>query len=410
MGNYALIIVAAFVVVGGLIGAGMRSNSQAGSSEVAQVQYKEEARDAALAGLNLTMRRVVRDLGLWLNPNDYAMAETDYYRARFQTSVVTSTGDTLDITAVGTKDILTTAGNPDDTTHTIQVKIVRGQLADGYPEGFSYAILTDRDFDIAGTFSVTSLSPNLNADIHANGMLRTRSNTFTVEGNGSYTNLGRVRHGENFTPNVDLNGADPNYYQADSVSIPPIEIDGWRTDSQTYGVYNAGDVTVDLASLGYTSFADWAADVGAPAGTGSTPGQPFVFYSDGQMTFTSSGTLDGFGVFVTASDMIINSNLDIHGTIGTSLQTGEPATQMGIYAANDLMINGDANLTATIYSGGHTLLNGTANITGAAILNSVGDFNGTFNLSWAAPTEGLVTNFGGWRPVYGPVIAAWAEW
>ena len=34
---------------------------------------------------------------------------------------------------------------------------------------------------------------------------------------------------------------------------------------------------------------------------------------------------------------------------------------------------------------------------------------GTFNLTWVGPNEGIVKNFGGFRTILGPIIAAWSE-
>ena len=258
---------------------------------------------------------------------------------------------------------------------------------------------------------MAALSDEQNADIHANGELETKSNAWTVEGFGSYTNSAKIRHGHNFVPNDDWNGSAPNYLQQDSIHIPPIDLSGWRSDAQSgRGVYNAGNVNVDVASSGYSSFADWAAAIGAAPGTGASADKPFVFYSDGSITFSGDAYLSGYGVFVSASDMHINSNVQIHGVVGTGPE-GFPTTQMGIYTAGDLRINGTADLTATVYSNGYTTLNGNASITGGLVLRDVGKLTGTFDLIWAGPNAGIVSHFGtGTRNVEGPVIAAWAEW
>ena len=102
MGQYSLIIVGGFIVIGGLIAVGSRTDNRVASGELAENFFKEEARDAAHAGLNLTLRKIVSDRGEWTNEAKYEIAETEFRRASYQTDVIVhGLGDTLDIVATG---------------------------------------------------------------------------------------------------------------------------------------------------------------------------------------------------------------------------------------------------------------------------------------------------------------------
>jgi hypothetical protein len=417
MGTYAYMLVAGVVVFGGLSAVSMRSDNRIAEDSVAGVHYKEEARDAAVTGMNLTVRRIVNDEGLWTNADHYQIDTTDYRSADFWTTVVPM-GDSITVTSVGRKEaVIGRGGVVYDTTHTIEAKIVRLDLAGGVPPGFEVAILTDTDMSIRGNFYVSSLDPELNADVHANGTLETRGNTFLVEGFGSYTNRSRVRYPDGFQPNYDFNGTANNVVQQDTIPLPPIDIPEFRENAQIdgQGLYHAGDVNVDQAYLdgvagqSASSFGDLAAGLGLGSDVGTTPEKPFVFFSEGAIDFTGSVSLDGYGAFVSVSSIHINSNVNITGEIGEDFR-GNPTTQMGIFTAGDAMINGTTNIQATIYVAGETVLNGDANITGGAIMYEFTMQTGNFNLLWVGPNEGIVTNFGGYRTVIGPVIVAWAEW
>ncbi|MFV1980689.1 MAG: hypothetical protein ACC655_06005, partial [Rhodothermia bacterium] len=281
MGAYAYIFVAGFVIVGGLTAVAMRSDNQDANEELYGVQFKEEARDAAVTGMNLTIRRIVADEGQWINSASYQIAETAYRKAVYETTVTTyGLGDTVDVTSVGTKGFINKIGSSDDTTHTIDVRIIRADLAGGVPPGFEVAILTDDNMRIQGTFEVRALDPSQNADIHANGMLETRGNSFLVEGYGSYTGSSRIRNGDNFQPNYDWNGSAVDVVYQDSIPIPPIDVDAFRTDAQTAGVYSTGDINVDqaylnsLAGSSVTSFGDLASGLGYAPDVGTTADNP----------------------------------------------------------------------------------------------------------------------------------------
>jgi hypothetical protein len=413
MGAYAYIFVAGFVIVGGLSSVAMRKDNRHSNDSLYEVHYKEEARDAAVTGMHLTVRKIVADEGQWTNAAKYQLASVDYRKASFSTTVTTyGVGDTVDVTSVGLKAFMDRTGSAVDTTHTIDVRIIRADLGAGVPPGFDVAILTDGDMLLNGTMEIRSLDPTQNADIHANGMLETRGNSYLVEGYGSYTGSSRIRNGDNFQPNYDKNEGSLDVVYQDSIYVPPIDVDGFRTDAIAEGVYNAGDVDIDQAYLNslaggtVTSFADLA-----PAGSdaGTTPDNPLVFFTEGAMKFTGDVTLDGYGSFVSVADLMVNANVEIKGAIGESFY-GNPTTQMGIFTAGDAIINGGALIQGTVYIGGETMFNGTADIVGGAIMNQIATMLGTFTLTWVGPNEGLLTHFGGGRSVIGPIIAAWAEW
>jgi len=410
MGHYVFIIVAGFIVAGTVLSMGLRSDTRDAQQETARLLFKEEARDAALTGINLTLRRIVVDEGAWTGAAKYQLPETPYKRSRFQTWITPIGSDTIDIESRGTKDYLDRRGSPVDTTHTVQVRIIRTQLSGGIPPAFKAAIITDKTMSIRGDFNVDSYDGVSNANIHANGTLETKGNSYLVEGYGTWTNNSSIKSPENFQPPVDGNGDADNVFYGDSIFIPQIDMDLLRADAQTKGFYFGGDADISNDAIGFTSFGDWAAALGYPAVVGTTPDQPFIVFSEGSISFTGNTNMAGFGAFVSVGDVRINAQTQVNGTIGVN-EEGHPISQMGIFTTgSNLTINGGADITATIYSSGYTKFNGTASVTGGAVLNEVAKFTGTFNLTWAGFNEGFLPYFGGTVDIFGPTIAAWAEW
>jgi hypothetical protein len=403
MGQYAFILAASLVVVGGSVMLGVRKDMNTADGAVGRHQTRVEARDAAMTGLNLTMRKLAGDVRKWSNGAAYSYPETDYDRATFATTVTIvdpASGDTADVLAIGTKSMITADGRGVDTTYTIEARIARAYNDAAIPPGFKVSILSDEDMRIHGGFNVRALYDGVNADVHSNGVLQTNGNSFLVEGYGSATTGTSSAHEELFQPEVDWNGAGSNVIGRDSIPVPILDLDALRADAT---VHELGDYVIAGSSFPYSTFGQWAEAVGAPAGTGTSAENPFVFVAEGSLEFQDIVNLGGYGVIASAGDLRIHEG--VHGEYSGF------HTQMAIFTNGDATINGGASITATVYVGGKTKFNGSAQMTGGFIGKGAVKFGGTFDLTWVGPGPELVTDyFGPTKEPIGPVIIAYAEW
>lgn len=89
------------------------------NQELSEIQRKEEAREAAISALNLSLSKMDEDKGPWTDASLYEVTLTTYQQGSYSTAVsIPSPGDTAEVRAVGQYA---------DTTHTIEVKIVRNR-------------------------------------------------------------------------------------------------------------------------------------------------------------------------------------------------------------------------------------------------------------------------------------------
>lgn len=133
MGNYILIIVLAAVVSVATLLHSARSSTASADRQLARHAYKSViAREAAITGLNLTLRRLITDTTRWSDdPDEYGFSSVPYRNARFTTVIQAGyqPGPLLDQCAIDTVDVLS-IGSPDaDTTgsrdHRIETTYVR---------------------------------------------------------------------------------------------------------------------------------------------------------------------------------------------------------------------------------------------------------------------------------------------
>ncbi|MFV1981331.1 MAG: hypothetical protein ACC655_09280 [Rhodothermia bacterium] len=403
MGQYAYILVASLAIVGGTVMFSIRGDSADAGGAVGRYQIRIEARDAAMTGLNLTLRKLAGDVRKWTNGADYQYAETPYDRATFRTTVTIVdpfSGDTADVLAVGTKSMITRDGRGLDTVYTIEARVARAYNEAAIPPGFKLAILSDENLRIHGDFQINAIYEGINADVHSNGTLRTNGNSFLVEGYGSGTTGIDSGQPDLFQPEVDWNGAGANVIERDSVPVPILDMDALRAAAT---VRELGNYVIAGSSFPYATFGEWAAAVGAPPGTGTTAKNPFVFVAEGSLEFQDVVTLGGFGILASGGDLRIHEG--VHGEY-SGFQT-----QMAIFTNGNATINGGASITATVYVAGRTKFNGNASMIGGFIGQESVKFGGTFDLTWVGPGPTLVADyFGPIQEPIGPVIIAYAEW
>ena len=126
MSSYGYILVTGLIVVGGFVTVSELSGNRSGNHELLGVHVKEEARDAAVQGLNVTIDRLMADDGPWLDPMDYQVEGTPHKRSSYASAVIAiGAGDTVDVSSVGTREFLDHNGDKTEATHTIEVRLVR---------------------------------------------------------------------------------------------------------------------------------------------------------------------------------------------------------------------------------------------------------------------------------------------
>jgi hypothetical protein len=421
MGHYAFIIAAAFVVIGSILSMGLRSDTRDAEEQSAKLLIKEEAREASFTGLNLTLRKLVSHPDTnWAGTESYGIDTTDYKRSDFWTTVTPKYpgADTVDVMSRGRKYYIDPSGAYTDTTHTINVRLIYDNFTDSIPPAWKYAIMSDNDFLVGGDLTISSYDGVNPANVHSNETLRSRGNSFVVEGYGSYSDGDGVRFPDNFQPPVDENGDEPNVYQDSEIPWPQADWPDLRTKAQNGGIYSDEHLVLDVASTGYTSFNQWAVEGGyadSNPTVGLSASNPVVVFSETTIEIASDMVLDGYGVIASLNGMDsttvgteIHGNLQIHGGI-TETADGTSADML-LLSQGGVFVNGTSDITASIYSAGTVTFNGTASVTGGVVARDIAITSGTFNLTWIGLNSGYGELFGPINEVFGPRIAAWSEW
>lgn len=128
MGQRAYILAASVAVLGGIMMLGLQHDSTSSIGAAGWQELRVEARDAAMTGLNLALRKLTDDVTHWQDGADYSLTQTNKDRSTFATTVTIvspATGDTADIRAVGTTSMTMPGGRGIDTTYTIEARIAR---------------------------------------------------------------------------------------------------------------------------------------------------------------------------------------------------------------------------------------------------------------------------------------------
>ncbi|MGA7303733.1 MAG: hypothetical protein WBW88_02615 [Rhodothermales bacterium] len=406
MGQFAYLMLAAFIVTGAMFLFGQQQDTMVADKQLNYFQFKDEARAAAHSGFNITLGNLARDTDPWVDSTRYRLPLTSYERATYKTTVTpsgTPLGDTVDVIAKGFKSYINRLGKGDDTTHTIQARVVRGVHHGSIPPGFRNALMSDLDLTLQGDMSITSLYPGENASVHSNGTLRTIGNSYLVEGYGTYTTGIDDHHPGGWQPNNDWNGAAGNTFYRDSIPLPIPDWDAWLNNA-TY--YVSGDFEIDGNTFSYSDFAAWATAEGVPER--GVADAPFILYIDGNLTLKNRIEMTGYGILAVRGDLVMEPNGSDGGFIG---QVEEYNTTAGLFAHGDIDIQGNAIITGTLFSEQLIQFRGTPTITGGVIAKeSEFDGGGTPNITWVGPGAGLIDEGFPYDDPIGPVIVAYAEW
>jgi hypothetical protein len=281
--------------------------------------------------------------------------------------------------------------------------------------------MSDNTLTIHGDFSLNSLIPGQNADLHTNGVLDARGNSFVVEGMGTYTGGASVnaQQMDNFVPDDDWNGSLDNVFERDSIALPTWDHATFRTDAQTNGYYTTDALEVDgdaLARAGVSTVDDYAEIVlGLPPGDyGLTDDEPFLVMVDNTLTFDNAVSLSGFVQFGATGDVDVQTHGPDDGIFidyTADIPNKTAFTHAGIFTTAGIRVEGNATIQATLYAEGSiTYLGGTHLIGGQVAKNTTFQGGGTVDIDWVGAGSGVLEYFDPYDEPIGPVIIAYSEW
>jgi hypothetical protein len=222
MERIVLFLVLGAFLTGSMYAYNVQENAKDADAALWSYQYQELARDAALAGLDRTEAALARDAHApWGSPGVYARGETPYGNGSYQVYVhgVGGSTDTMDVYVVGVH-------GPD--TMRIEARYVRAMDDHETPPAFRAVMVAD-ELELEGDdITVRSSASGRNASIHVNERLDNDAFDLDVHGYGTFSALGGDAFDvDDFLPNVDYNGAEPNVLQIPEIPVPSAQADSF---------------------------------------------------------------------------------------------------------------------------------------------------------------------------------------
>jgi hypothetical protein len=237
----------------------------------------------------------------------------------------------------------------------------------GVPPFMNYAVFSGKDMNLNGGVTITHAGNNLNANVHVNG-------NFSMNGNNSINGfLTYTGYAHSNPPSALINQINPisnpnnlpKHYQTSQINIPSFDPDQYL--SRATDIYYGNKIFNGNITLG-------------------TKENPKVIFVTGDLII--SGSLNGYGLFISKGQTIINGNVNII--------TPDPNfSNVGIYAGGDLIVNGNVTLNAQTFSNRNTILNGNVRVYGNVVSRQQVNFNGNVSIYYKPANEVLT------KPVWG---------
>ena len=428
MERIVLFLVLGAFLTGSMYTLNVESNTRDADDALQRYQYKELARDAALAGLRRTVASLARNAHTpWSGHASYDLGRTPYGDGAYEVDVQTVAGqaDTVDVYVLG-------IFGPDSIR--IDARYERAQDLGGVPPAFRSVILTEDLLQVRGNITITTLDPGLNANIHTNDELRTNGNSFIVEGYGTYANASSTSQPDNFQPRVDYNGPESNVLQVPEITLPDARLDSNDADVHWVDTDNWPDLVLEPDPGFPTAVLNIQDEIYGPGGfctDGRIP--PSVCWQDGNpvlgdtqaFVWWVAGNIDMTNVQVQGNVVLyadgyrtINGTPDAAPGAGLLLEddiageiNADDQTQLMLRTAGEAHIRGNDRVIGSIWANGDVTFYGTPDFYGN-VLTPEARFEGLgdFTLTYAAPSTLITTP--GYRnddPI-GPVLIGYAEW
>ncbi|HLE56814.1 MAG TPA: hypothetical protein VJB15_07005 [Rhodothermia bacterium] len=324
MGNQALLVALAAVLGTSLLLFSTRSSTQGADQALGAHVYKVIARDGAVTGLNLTIRKLVSDTASWqVDPSLYEFTDAPYRTSTFTTDVSSPYGasvrngdcwlDTVDVISTGFA-LGDSAG-----THRIEATYLRscGETIGTRPPAFDFAIASDMSLTFSTELPVILDGlGNYSANVHSNALLQGKPSPY-VEGTGTSATELKCTGCIEWHPDPDnpaSGGNDPDMFLSDPIDMDYIDPDDWRPKATHV---TAGDVTIGSPTvIDFTNFVDPKTG-GAPITGYGTDENPFIWLMDGNGKFKVSTDVQFLGVgWIVLTGMIeAGAGANIYSTI-----------------------------------------------------------------------------------------------
>lgn len=219
------------------------------------------------------------------------------------------------------------------------------------PEYMSYALLLNNDLEIGGRATIHA-SPQSNANVHTNGVLRGNGNAARVEGYGTYAGGADFtgQSSDTYQPKFIVPGQSP-VYRVDPVEIPSFDASRYRS---------MADEVSGTVSLGNLQL-------------GGSREDPKIWYVDGDLAL-NGGTVTGYGL------LVVKGNVTINGNVTTS---GPDNSHLTIYTEGDVefTMNGNATIHGNLFVNGDLKkFNGNATLYGSMTVRGSAEITGNYDL------------------------------
>jgi hypothetical protein len=396
--------------------------------EVAEYEYKVLAREAAVTGINLTVRKLVADSDNWATSTaSYGYAGEAYHGASFTVSVTAVHPDTVDLEATGIRQ---------SGIQVINARYAKGYTTVAVPPAFKYAIISDLDLTLNGKAEILAVDDESNANIHANEDLTINGNKVHVEGYASFddegSGSGTVNPEKAINDVMDPNSIDypiedqpDNLVEGEYVDVPSLDPTLYDEIGESHAVIG-GDFSFTDEVI---DFRTWADTSGTIANNVGTIDEPFRLYINGDLTISGGVTVLGYAQIITFGSISISGNV----TASVSPVPGKNApeseweawretnvdaagnTTIGWYSNEDITVSGGSAVVGQLYANGTISLNGGGgeemNIIGGVTSTNVDiNVNGGVVIQYAEISEKVVIPGFNLTVPEGVRLIAWAEW
>lgn len=398
---------------------GMQRSNTESDNDLAGYHNTILAREAAVTGVNMSVRRLVDDPDNWFtNTDSYEFPTTAYNGATFVVNATSPHPDTVALVSVGVHH---------GVNRRVEARFAKGLISGGVHEVFKYAVVSDLDLTLNGGVEILAASSTTNANVHANGHVQSNGNRVHVEGYATYgpDGSGDVNPeraiDDIFDPNVDTNGPEINVYEDDEVDIPDLDASNYST-SPPADLVVPGDTTLFNIDRAWLTAHGYGAEVG-------TEDHPFLMYVGGNLSNSGQVTIEGiYFQAVVAGDISVGGNI-LASTTPIPAKNAPQAqwdawtaanldasgnSPIGLYAEGDITVSGGFAIVGQLFSNQSVTLNGGGgqqmNILGGIVsANTDINVNGGLVIQYAeVATTGVIEEFFSDTPE-GVRLVDWAE-
>lgn len=408
MGQAATLLVAAGALALSMIVFAMQRDTFDADERLYVHTNTEVAREAALAGLQVTVRKLAEDplKGSWTDGNKYYRKDS-YRGGSYEIDVrVTDPCPEEKPDCIGDMVDVIARGMSGGEERVIYARYTRDMSNAGIPPSFKYGIIAEKDISLKGTADINSL-PGHNVMIHSNGTLSV-SGAARVYGFGTYSGAkmkdSDEKNLENYFIPTSPYVPEERVTHVDRIEIATLD---WDQLKAIVGGPYKGNFTFGGGPPREINGIDLLQGVQGFIGSG-TKENPYIFVVDGSIEFFNPTRFNGYAIIAATGGISINHG---RGDVLADLTTDDPPQTKLLLASKDGSFTaGNAQINATIYTEGGVKLSGTMDITGGIIAQG-GDLelSGTPQVTYATPAEAIVTpGFESVIPI-GPILIAYSE-